>query len=483
MNKNIKNIVLILCISFIYSSCETVDFGDVNNNPNGPTAAVTSQLLTQAQKTVSGIATNMQGILFTQQLTQGQYPGDSRYATLTRSYNGFFTGSIQNLNRIIELNEDEATKAAAGAFGDNNNQIATAKILRAYILQYMTDKWGGLPYSDGFQGIDNPQPKFDTQEELYNIMFAEIESALSLIDASKSGPKGDIIFNGNMDRWNLFANSLKMTMALRISDANATLAKSKFEEVVSSGNFISMNSQNIEYNYGTVDADDSPWHDRWKEREDFILSVTMMEYLRSNLDPRLFKYAEPSKSGTATSPVFPGNSDAAYVGAPNGEVNGNVPDFSFPTATIIYDVDFPTPIYTAAQMKFALAEAAAKGWNAGGSTAAVLFSEAIAASMDYWGVAAADKASYIAAHPYTGMNAIAYEKWIALYLNGHEAWSEWRRFDFPVLTPSANAADPRIPVRDSYDSSVADNNPTNYAAIVAAQGTDDNHTKLWWDVN
>jgi len=483
MNKKIKHIVFFLCISFIYSSCETVDFGDINNNPNGPTAAVTSQLLTQAQRTIPTVSTNMQGILFTQQLTEGQYPGDSRYATLTRSYNGFFTGSIQNLNRIIDLNEDEATKAQAGAFGDNNNQIATAKILRGYILQYMTDKWGGLPYSEGFQGIDNPQPKFDTQEEIYNTIFADIESAMTLMDATKIGPKGDLLFGGDMDQWKLFANSLKMTMALRISHVNPSLAKTKFEEVISSGVYISTNAQNIEFNYGTEDASDSPWHDRWKTREDYILSETMMEDLRSNLDPRLFKYAEPSTNGTASNPMFPGNADEAYVGAPNGEVNGNVPDYSFPTATIIYDVDYPTPLYTAAQMKFAMAEAAVNGWNVGGATAATLYAEGIMASMDYWGVDAADQTSYVAAHPFAGINDIAYEKWVALYLNGWEAWAEWRRLDFPVLTPSPNAADPRIPVRDSYDSSVEDNNPANYAAINAAQGIDDNHTKLWWDVN
>lgn len=483
MNKKIKNIVLVLFVSLIYSSCETVDFGDINNNPNGPTAAVTSQLLTQAQRTIVTVSTNMQGILFTQQLTEGQYPGDSRYATLTRSYNGFFTGSIQNLNRIIELNTDEETKDEAGAYGDNNNQIATAMVIRAYILQYMTDKWGGLPYTEGFQGIDNPQPKFDTQEELYNIIFADIESAMTLMDASKIGPKGDLLFDGDMDQWKLFANSLKMTMAMRISHVNASLAKTKFEEVISSGNYISSNSQNIEFNYGTEDASDSPWHDRWKTREDYILSVTMMEGLRSNLDPRLFKYSEPSTSGTASNPMFPGNADEAYVGAPNGEVNGNVPDYSFPTATIIYSRDYPTPLYTAAQMKFAMAEAAVNGWNVGGSTAADLFSEGIAASMDYWGVDATEKTDYIAAHPYGDINDIAYEKWVALYLNGWEAWAEWRRLDFPVLTPAASAGDPRIPVRDAYDSSVEDNNPENYAAINSAQGTDDLHTKLWWDVN
>ena len=62
---------------------------------------------------------------------------------------------------------------------DNNNQIAVAKIMRSYYLQYITDRWGALPWSEAFQGIAFPQPKFDSQEELYNFMFAEIDEALA----------------------------------------------------------------------------------------------------------------------------------------------------------------------------------------------------------------------------------------------------------------------------------------------------------------
>lgn len=482
MNKTFKNIAMLLFISFIYSSCDTVDFGDINDNPNGPTAPVTSQLLTEAQKTVSTIGTHLTGILYTQQLTEGQYPGDSRYASLTYNYNGYYTGPIMNLNRIIELNEDESTKAAAAAYGDNMNQIAVSKILRAYILQFMTDRWGALPWTEAFQGIDNPQPKFNTQEEIYDIMFADIESALSMIDASKSGPQGDVIFGGDMDRWSLYANSLKMTMALRISDANPNLAQSKFEEVIASGNYIMDNMDNIEFHYGSDDSSDSPWHDAFKTREDYIVSETMMESLRTNLDPRLFKYSEPSRETIIDNPLFPGGIDAAYFGAPNGKVNGNVPDYSFPTATIIYDETYPTPIYTAAQMKLSMAEAALKGWNVG-SDAATLFAEGIEASMNYWGVAEADKDAYLAAHTASTIADIAYEKWVALYLNGPEAWAEWRRLDAPALTPSEFAGDPRIPVRHAYDSSVEDNNQANYDDIIAQQGPDDLHTKLWWDKN
>ena len=482
MKKTIKNIALLICVSIFYSSCDSIDFGDINDNPNGPTVAVTSQLLSQAQKTVGeSVVTSMKGILYTQQLAEGQYPGDSRYETLTSNYNGWYTGPIQNLNEIVKINNDEDLKAGAQAFGDNNNQIAVAKIMRSYYLQYITDRWGALPWSEAFQGIAYPQPKFDSQEDLYNFMFAEIDEALALINGG-AGPLGDIIFSGDMSRWKMFANTLKMTMALRISDANPSLAKTKFEEAVSAG-VVTSNENNILFTFGTDEASDNPWEDRFFSRVDYVLSNTMAEYLRSNTDPRLFKFVEPSRDSITTATNFPGDIDAKYVGADHGAVNGNVQDFSLPTATVTGVPDYQSPIYTSAQVKFSLAEGKLKGWNVGTGTTATLFKEGIEDSMSFWGVEQIDIDAYTAAHTTSTLAEIAYEKWVALYLNGPEAWAEWRRLDMPVLTPSTSALDPRIPVRDAYDASVADNNPDNYAAVLAAQGADDLHTKLWWDVN
>ena len=100
MNKIIKNIALLICVSVVFSSCETIDYGNINDNPNGPTAAVTSQLLTQAQISVPSILVWETGINYVQHITEGQYPGPSRYNGLTFNYNGWYTGPIQNLNEI-----------------------------------------------------------------------------------------------------------------------------------------------------------------------------------------------------------------------------------------------------------------------------------------------------------------------------------------------------------------------------------------------
>jgi hypothetical protein len=312
-------------------------------------------------------------------------------------------------------------------------------------------------------------------------MFAQIDEALALINGG-AGPLGDIIFGGDMSRWKMFANTLKMTMALRISDANPSLAKTKFEQAVAAG-VVTSNENNILFTFGTDEASDNPWEDRFFSRVDYVLSNTMAEYLRSNTDPRLFKFVEPSRDGSTANTNFPGDIDAAYVGADHGAVNGNVQDFSLPSATVTGVPDYQSPIYTSAQVKFALAEGKLKGWNVGSGTTASLFKEGIEDSMSFWGVEQADIDAYTAAHTTSTLTEIAYEKWVALYLNGPEAWAEWRRLDMPVLTPSTSAIDQRIPVRDAYDASVADNNPENYAAVIAAQGADDLHTKLWWDKN
>ncbi len=473
MKKTIKQIAVFMFAASIISSCNTVDFGDINDNPNGPTAAITSQLLSSAQTSVSTIITDVNTLNYMQQITEGQYPGPSRYQTLTFSYNGWYTGPMMNLNRIIEVNEDPATAPGAASFGNNDNQIAVAKILRAYYLQYMTDTWGYLPWSEAFKGINGTQPKFDSQQSLYTYMFAEIEDALSKINAN-AGPVGDMLFGGDMGRWSSFANMLKMTMALRISDVDAATAKTKFEQAVASGKLVMTNAQNIRYNYGSTEESDNPWEDRFFSREDYLMSETFMGFLNAKTDPRKFKYTKPAQNTAVADP---------YAGAPNGKVNGNTKDFAFITDTVIGDKTYKVAIYTAAQTHFALAEGALKNWNVGGGSAAAHFKLGIEASMMDWGVSTADMNTYTAANTSATMADIAYEKYMALYLNGPEIWAEWRRLDAPALTPSTFANDQRIPVRHAYSSSVGDNNPANYAAVVAAQGPDNLHTKLWWDKN
>lgn len=268
-------------------------------------------------------------------------------------------------------------------------------------------------------------------------------------------------------------------MAVRISKRFPSpegYAATKFKEAISE--VISSNDENIYYTFLAEENNDNPWEDRFlapNYRLDYLLSDTFVNFLVGNgtpsepEDPRLEQYAVPAKnSGT-------------FVGAPYGQENGNTPDYSFITPNVIYNQEAPGYIFTYAQVAFAKAEAVELGWMAGSSGS--FYEEGIMASMQQWGVDSADSDAYIAANPYTGVADIAYEKYVALYLQGYEAWAEWRRFgdNAPSLSPPATALSGNgIPQRQAYATNASASNEENYNAAIALQGPDNLDTVLWW---
>lgn len=473
MKKYINKLSLLLFTAvFTFTACDTVDFGDKNVNPNSPSDASTALLLTNAQKTVSGYIATTTANLYVQYLSNGQYDEESRYQTLNWTPN---YGVITNINRIIELNENADTKVAASANGSNANQIATANILKAYYFSIMTDRWGMLPFSEANKGLENPFPAYDSQAAIYDGLFAMIDSALSSMN-SGNGPSGDILFGGNMATWTKFANTLKMTMALKLSKADAAKGTSKFLESYNKG--VNAVSENLQYTYLTEDANDNPWQDRFESRRDYLLSDTFVTAMIG--------------SGTDTAPQDPRlpmmgeltTNTQNYVGAPYGASNSTVDNYSFITSDIIFKGDAPLMIFTYAEVCFARAEAAARGWTT--EDAATWYANGIQASMDQWGVAGADATTYAASKPYGDESDIAYERWVAQFLQGYNSWSEWRRAKAMGseakigLTAPANLVNGTdIPQRHGYSATAASLNKDNYDAAVAAQGADNLDTKLW----
>jgi hypothetical protein len=464
--------LLLLAAVFSFTACDTVDFGDTNVNPNSPSDASTALLLTNAQRSVSGIIASTTANLYVQYLSNGQYDEESRYQTLNWTPN---YSVITNINRVIELNEGADTKVAAQANGSNANQIAVAKILKSYFFSIMTDRWGMLPFSEANQGLEKPFPKYDSQQAIYDGIFAMLDSALSGMDGG-NGPSGDILFGGNMTQWAKFANTLKMTMALKLSKADATKGAAKFLESYTKG--ISSVSGNLQYTYLTENANDNPWQDRFESRRDYLMSDTFVNKMigtgtsSAPQDPRLAKMADVS------------NNTLTYVGAPYGASNSTVDNYSWITKNIIFKGDAPLMIFTYAEVCFARAEAAAMGWTT--EDAATWYAAGIKASMDQWGVAAADATTYAGTKPYTNASDIAYERWVSQFLQGYNSWSEWRRAKamgtdghIALVAPAALVNGTDIPQRHGYSATAGSLNKDNYDAAVAAQGPDNLDTILW----
>lgn len=480
MKKNIITSIIAMTTIFAVISCDNVDFGDTNLNPNSPNEANTASLLTGAERSLSSILTATEPLCYVQYITNGQYPKETIYDVVNFEYTTNYVSILNNLQTVIDINKDPKTAGSAIGNGSNNNQIAVAMILKAYVFQHITDRWGMVPYTEALKGINNPFPKFDTQEQIYNGLFKDIEDAVALIDAG-AGPKGDVIFPvkaTQMSEWKRFANTLKMNMAIRLSKKypqTGGLAATKFAEAINSGT-ISSNAQNLIFPYIMDENYDNPWEDRFETRSDYLVSepfVNMLIGIGTNTnpqDPRLSKFAEKAVNGG----IYKGGLTSA-VG------NLTVANYSYITNSIIKNKIAPSYFYTYAQVAFAKAEAASLGWISG--SAADFYAEGIKASMAQWGVTTVDANTYLSQFPYVDIKSIAYQKHIALFMQGYEGWNEWRKFGanaIPLVVPAGAIGSTTIPQRQAYGANVKTLNQDNYNAAISVQGPDKMETKVWW---
>jgi hypothetical protein len=471
MKNLINNIgVLTVVFSLFLVSCETVDFGDENVNPNSPTSKKTDALLTTAMTSMPGIVSAVDPNYYVQTVSDVTYTTGSRYDQVEWSWNGLYTGPLKNLQEVLDLNENYPNEVSGG--GSNGNQKAAAHIMMAYYYLHITDRWGYAPYSEALQGSENVSPKFDSVQDIYNSLLANLDAAMGMMD--NGGLNGDILFGGNMNGWTIMANTIKMRIALRMADVDPSTAASVFNAAYNSG--VIGQGGDLHYPYLTSDAFDNPWQDRFQTRYDFVVSKKFIDYLKSTGDPRLPYMADgtPISNGTE------------YVGLEYGLENPGVLEtlLSGIDGRIIYDgTQQGGWIATYAEVCFAMAEANQRGWTTVGDTLTWL-KLGIQSSCERWGVPSATAASFAASATLGSnpMETIAMAKWTDMFLQGYEAWTEYRRLDFPKLSPpTAAITGTGVPVRHGYGGLVPSQNKANYEAAVSAQGPDNQDTKLWWD--
>ncbi|WP_020526258.1 SusD/RagB family nutrient-binding outer membrane lipoprotein [Flexithrix dorotheae] len=473
---------LVISVLLGLGAC-TENFEEINTNPNSPTVVPTSYLMTQGQRSaVTYILDqtdgwNNYGIHYSQQMSQTQYADITRYETPESNFSGWYTGPLADFTEIINLNSDPDLAASHTTSGSNNNQIAVAKIMRSLLFQTITDFWGDVPYSEALKGNEIFQPKYDAQSDIYTGLVADLKDASSQIDGGL-GIQGDIFFNGDMDKWKKFANSLLLRVGIRMSNVNPALAQDAISTAMANGVFES-NADNAVYAFLEDANNANPMyvHFNIDSRTDYAISNVLVDMMKPINDPRLPIFADPAE--TPADPADP------YIGMPYGVTNaeaGSVTnaEISFPGAAV-KQATSPGYVLTYAEVLFIQAEAAQRGWIEGDPEA--LYEAAITASMEQWGVEAADIEAYIAQPEiaYDGLKSIGYQKYYALYLTGLEAYAEFRRTGYPELSPAPAAVLDAIPRRMPYPQVERDLNGENLAAAVARMGGDEHATRVWWD--
>lgn len=478
-----KILSLLIGSAMLFSACDPSDFGDINVDPTAVSSVPNKALLTNILQTLPGTAfpgtagNRHSADMYIQHISEGPYPGASLYTVRNFEWAPHYTGPLYNLQTIIANATGGSPLAETGVNGSKDNQIAVARILKAYYFWWLTDRFGDIPYSEALKGNGNFSPKYDTQQSIYSDLFKELKEAAAQIKTGEAGVKGDQFLEGDMAAWKKFANTTRLFMSLRLMKNDNAKGKAEMADAIASG-VVGSNVENFAYKFLSSDPNNfNPWYDNYTVslRNDYAISSTLVDYMKPKNDPRLPVYGE----------VLSGE----VKGLPYG-VNAavNIPGAYSRIGDKFRGAGSPALIYSYAQVLFTMAEAAKQGWIAGGdAVAATHYANAIKASFETYSVYnATGYATYMAQagvvyDPASGLEKIMAQKWVHLYLNGYESWSDWRRTGFPTLAAAPGGNQPTIPRRQGYPTNEGSINGKSYTEAVTRQGADNLTTRIWWD--
>lgn len=522
---HIKRVVIVLLAAGLFAACDSLsDFGDMNENPTQVTESAPDMQFSTIQLSTAGTRYEMwrtqllYGSNTVQHLVNAFYIGGNNYSEnvdwMTSFWNTNYSGtglptraSIKNVEDLIA--SLEASKEDGEAV---DNMLASARIMRAFIYHRVTDLYGDAPYSEAGRGALEQEftPAYDKQQDIYNDMFTELDEAVNQFDASQpTFGSNDLMYGGDIAKWQKFANSLRLRLALRLVKVDLATAENEALAAVNAPGGVMESNDDIAMvqhedgdSGGPAGLNTNAISEAMTNGGDHeFVAQTLVNWLDDRDDPRLDIYAQ---NETGTHLGFP----SGYTGASVSEhpsYTGDVSDYSRVNEMLI-DLNDPTFFQTYAEVEFMLAELAARNWTA--DDAENHYNAGVRAAMEYLTlydgdggaeIADSDINSYLANNPFnTGgtvedqLEQINEQYWAAVFLNGIEAWSNWRRSGYPDLEPAlvdsndppeGNNTNGEIPRRLMYpEGTESVLNARNYNDVIDRQGENSLVTRVWWDV-
>ncbi|WP_047246839.1 SusD/RagB family nutrient-binding outer membrane lipoprotein [Maribacter thermophilus] len=471
---------LYIIIGLLFLAACTQDFEEINTNTNSPVNVQPSLLLRQViydygeQMSYEGFTA---GNLLGQYTTALDFNLFDRHNLKSPQLGGnpwpIFYQNLRDNEIILKLSEENPAYAV---------YEGPARIMKAYMTAGLTDLFGDVPYSEAFKG-DNTTvtPKYDSQESIYIGENGIMDNLSKGIEALQNydgtiALEGDILFNGNLEGWLRFANSLRIKYLMRIS-AKVDVSQ-ELRLIVNEGNFIDSNSENAVFDF----SDSEPNNFRLArlrigDFNNFVMSETIHDILSELNDPRISRLYRPF-ANSITEDEYNGllngiDASATTVSLSDYSLTGTI----FRENTGLLDANFMTSMET----HFLLAEAALKGYI--DAEVQTLYETGVQHAFNYWQVEL--PSNYLTGQgaygPQNSLETIITQKWIANMINGYEGWIEYRRTGFPRLKQvSASLNNDQIPVRMPYPPEEEALNNTNYS--IAASNTNGNsiNVKVWW---
>lgn len=495
--------IITMACALFFASCSDEYMENMNTDPSKAATIDPNAQLTTAQLQTYGDLSMMEiyrnyHYAFTQQLMGcwnttnygGRHTLDNN--EMSRIWTSFYTQSLKNIIDAQYRTAEDAEKV-------NINSVL--RIYRVYLMSIITDTYGDAPFSEAGLGFLEGKfnPKYDKQEDIYNSFFLELEDAVNKIDPTKDKVTGDLIYAGDVTKWQQLANSLRLRFAMRISNVNPTKAQTEFENALAAnGGVITDASSDALIKYMTIafSFGQEAYSDyRGNSLSQLLfgndpannpsyLCSTFFNQLRQSGDPRTFKISRCYYDGlmSATSPDnrvditqemiekgidFSPRNPGAYSWEPwpTGydsdickELAVNNPSV---TVTMAREVepklannflksDNPGVVMTSAEVKFLMAEATVKKWNVGSVSAEDLYKQGVRAAMDFltdnYGCTATTDAEFDAFIQGRGtfghtdnqkLEAINTQAWILHFTNPAECWANVRRSGYPKLKSPA----------------------------------------------
>ncbi len=482
--------------------------------------------------------------------TVGNYPGMSvsnanrpfQQSANTGIWSSTYGVYARNLADIINL----YTKRDAEEGTDHSNHIAIARILKAYAFQRLTDAYGDVPYFESCLPQEEAvyTPAYDTQQSIYEDLFNELKEAVNQLDPGKDSYGGaDLIYGGDVAKWEKFANSLRLRMALRVRYVDETLAAANMSDlnetnlITSAGDnaFIMTAYDNIDNTNPNFQSQYSGLYSQGSSLTKRECAKTIVDIWQDNFDPRLKLFADTAQAAWPGTPGYEGIDFFGYRGHP---LLGDVPvEQKYPWGAEstsrwslhMYAPVWPMPLLSSQEVYFALAEAALVGIKGSPADAQDFYTKGVTAAMN-WAVAwnaniepqlldmfalydpAADGefvSEYAASHRITQDEADAFvdtatvmtlvgteEEQLEMIMNQkiaglyptqvEEGWFEWRRTGYPRVQVGDDGDDLQgvSPRRYMWPDSEQELNSASYdEALQRIGGTDGMLIKVWWDVN
>jgi hypothetical protein len=507
-----KKFFLSIIILFLLASCEK-GLSDLNVNGTNSTSLDPALLLNQA---IINTSFPVKSLVFDVGVVQqmispnggvlagANFNQDSRDITTQPLWTAYYQSVIKNTYDARTRSKD---------LPNRSNMYNMARIYQTYVFMILTDEYGDIPYQEGGAGLITGAlfPKYDRQQDIYPLLITELTEAAAALNTSAVIETGDILYAGNVAKWKKFAYSLLLRAGMRLSKIDAAKAQSTVQAAVAGG-VITANADNAYIRHDANYTQPIGNTLNGSEAANFYLAKPFADQLKNTTDPRLSAIAIRYVGATsgAGQTVAVGTTDPTkQIGMPIGKDNGTIAaaatadglasfyDYSQVDRRRMLKTFSPVFLVTAAQTNLLLAEASFRGWITTG-TAAQYFADGISAHMDQMvvydinsAVTAEARDIYVAANPLTAGNELEQintQYWIASFLNGPEAFANFRRSGFPNLTPNpyGQPNNPDVPNgtfirRLTYPTSELSVNSENVNEAISKQGPDKLSTRVWWD--